>query len=161
MHKFHLILAATALCSLASPAIAGFTFKAGQGSCRAFASDSGFALEYTTMERGNPVNRAMLVLQPNITPMGQDGGTLAVQIKLGGSDSSGMIDVTPSMRDRAAQVFDMGDGSLGYVINLPGMEIDKFEGKTQLVIMYDNNIISYHDFEGPLVAPLKECAAGR
>lgn len=160
MRKLSLILAAAVICAAASPALAGFTFKAGQGSCRAYESESGFALEYTTMQRGNPVNKAMLVLQPNITPMGTAGGTLAVQIKLGGGDSNGMIDVTPSMTDRAAQVFDMGDGSLGYVINLPGAEIDKFEGKTNLVIMYEGNILSYHEFEGPLVAPLKACAKG-
>ena len=154
-------LASLTLCGIASPSMAGFTFKAKQGSCNAFADNDSFALQYTTMERGTPVNKAMLVLKPNITPMGQDGGTLAVQIKLGGGNANGLVDVTPSLRAHAAQVFDLGDGTLGYVINLPGMEIDKFEGKTHLVIIYDNNIISYHEFEGPLVAPLKECAAGR
>ena len=161
MRKLLIGMTALALGVVASPATAGFTFKAQPGSCSAFADDASFAMQYTTMERGTPVNKAMLVLKPNITPMGQDGGTLAVKVKLGGGDATGLVDVKTSLREEAALVFDSGDGELVYVINLPGMEIDKFEGKTHLVIMYDNNIISYHDFEGPLVAPLKECAKRR
>ncbi len=161
MRKLLIGMTALTFGVVASPATAGFTFKAQPRSCSAFADDASFALQYTTMEGGRPVNKAMLVLTPNKTPMGRDGEALAVQIKLGGGDATGLVDVTPSLRDEAALVFDLGDGTLGYVINLPGMEIDKFEGKTHLVIMFDNKIISYHDFKGPLIAPLKECATRR